>query len=135
MKNTPFSILACACLVLAAFLCGMYLGRNMTGGSIQISALASQSATQTEKPVASAVPGTSIPTSSASSQSNGKININTADLATLMTLKGIGEVYAQRIIDYRTANGPFGSIDELMKVEGIGAKRFEDIKNSITTGG
>ncbi len=132
MKNTPFSILACVCLILAAFLSGMYLGRNMTGGSIQISALA----TQTENPDTSATADTSVPSSSsASSQNNGKVNINTADLSTLMTLKGIGEVYAQRIIDYRTAHGPFTSIDELMKVEGIGTKRFDDIKNSITTGG
>ena len=132
MKNTPFSILACVCLILAAFLSGMYLGRNMTGGSIQISALA----TQTENPDTSATADTSVPSSSsASSQNNGKVNINTADLSALMTLKGIGEVYAQRIIDYRTAHGPFTSIDELMKVEGIGTKRFDDIKNSITTGG
>ena len=132
MKNTPFSILACVCLILAAFLSGMYLGRNMTGGNIQISALT----TQTENPDTSATADTSVPSSSsASSQNNGKVNINTADLSTLMTLKGIGEVYAQRIIDYRTAHGPFTSIDELMKVEGIGTKRFDDIKNSITTGG
>ena len=132
MKNTPFSILACVCLVLAAFLSGLYLGRNMTGGNIQISALT----TQAEITDTSAVPNTSVlSSSSAPSQNNGKVNINTADLSALMTLKGIGEVYAQRIIDYRTTNGPFASIDELMKVEGIGTKRFEDIKNSITTGG
>lgn len=131
MKNTPFSILACACLVLAAFLSGMFLGRNMTGGSIQISALTTQSGLQAD------IPNTNQTANSApsTSQGNGKVNINTADLNELMTLKGIGEVYAQNIIDYRTENGPFTSIDEIMKVEGIGAKRYEDIKNSITTGG
>ena len=129
MKNTPFSILACACLVLAAFLGGMYVGRNMTGGNIQISALSTQST------ISADVPNTSQTSNSASStsQGNDKININTADLYELMTLKGIGEVYAQNIIDYRTTNGPFASIDELMNVDGIGIKRFEDIKNSITT--
>ena len=129
MKNTPFSILACACLVLAAFLGGMYVGRNMTGGNIQISALSTQST------ISADVPNTSQTSNSApsTSQGNDKININTADLYELMTLKGIGEVYAQNIIDYRTTNGPFASIDELMNVDGIGIKRFEDIKNSITT--
>lgn len=129
MKNTPFSILACACLVLAAFLGGMYVGRNMTGGNIQISALSTQST------ISGDVPNTSqtLNSTPSTSQGNNKININTADLYELMTLKGIGEVYAQNIIDYRTTNGPFASIDELMNVDGIGIKRFEDIKNSITT--
>lgn len=131
MKNTPLSILACACLVLAAFLCGMYMGRNMTGGSIQISALSTQST------ISADIPNTSQTSNSAPSTSQGKdkVNINTADLYELMTLKGIGEIYAQNIIDYRTTNGPFASIEDIMKVEGIGTKRFEDIKNSITTGG
>jgi competence protein ComEA len=52
-----------------------------------------------------------------------------------MTLPGIGEVYAQRIIDYRTANGPFKDVTEIKNVEGIGEKRYEQIKYLITTGG
>lgn len=63
--------------------------------------------------------------------SEGKININTATKDNLMSLPGIGEVYAQRIIDYR--NGKlFSSIEEIKEVQGIGDKIFEKIKDSIT---
>ena len=61
-----------------------------------------------------------------------KININTAELWLLEALPGIGETLALRIIDYRTSNGHFQEIDELMSVEGIGPKLFEQIKDEIT---
>jgi competence protein ComEA len=61
-----------------------------------------------------------------------KININTAELWLLEALPGIGETLAQRIIDYRTSNGHFQEIDELMMVEGMGPKVFEQIKDKIT---
>lgn len=61
-----------------------------------------------------------------------KININTAEAWLLEALSGIGEILAQRIIDYRTLNGNFREIDELMMVEGIGIKLFEQIKDKIT---
>ena len=127
MKNTPISILACVCLILAAFLFGLYLGRNISGTEIQTSVITPQT-------TSSSVPS-SQSTSSAATQTSGKININTADLYTLMTLPGIGETYAQRIVDYRTANGPFKNIEDIKNVEGIGEKRYESIKNLITTGG
>lgn len=133
MKNTPVSILAWICIILAAFLAGMFVGRNLTGGSIQTSVLATSSATE-----GSATESTSpsLPaTGSTSASQSGKININTADLYTLMSLPGIGETYAQRIIDYRNANGPFKDIKELMNVTGIGEKRYNAIKDLITTGG
>lgn len=62
------------------------------------------------------------------------VNVNTADLATLRTLPGIGQVKAQAIIDYREANGPFGSIDELDDVPGIGPATLERIRPLVTLG-
>lgn len=61
-----------------------------------------------------------------------KININTATLAELDTLPGIGPAIAQRIIDYRTQNGDFKTIEEIKKVRGIGDALFNQIKDLIT---
>jgi competence protein ComEA len=62
----------------------------------------------------------------------GLVNINTADLATLETLNGIGPSKAQAIIDYRTQNGPFAAIGDIMNVSGIGTVTFNNIKDFIT---
>ncbi|MGI6405358.1 MAG: ComEA family DNA-binding protein [Syntrophaceticus sp.] len=64
-------------------------------------------------------------------QLGGKININTASVAELDTLPGIGPAIAQRIIDYRTTHGPFRSSEDLLKVSGIGEKRYEQLKDLI----
>lgn len=60
-----------------------------------------------------------------------KININTASKEELITLPGIGEILARRIIDYRNTYGPFKSIEEIMKVKGIGEGTFNKIKDKI----
>ena len=60
------------------------------------------------------------------------VNINTADVEQLATLKGIGPAMAQRIIDYREQNGKFKTIDELKNVRGIGQKKFDALKDKIT---
>ncbi|KKP89074.1 MAG: comEA protein [Berkelbacteria bacterium GW2011_GWA2_35_9] len=76
-------------------------------------------------------------TSSKSAQNNsaastGLININSASLSQLDSLSGIGPIYAQRIIDYRFANGGFKSIEDIKNVKGIGDKTFEKFKSNIT---
>lgn len=60
-----------------------------------------------------------------------KVNINTADKETLMTVQGIGSTIAQAIIDYREQNGQFTFLEQLLEVTGIGNATFEKIKNYI----
>ena len=61
-----------------------------------------------------------------------KLNINQATLAELMTLPGIGQVTAQKIIDFRTTQGFFMKLEDLTLVSGIGAQTFEKLKRYIT---
>ncbi len=59
------------------------------------------------------------------------ININTADESELSKLPGIGLNYAKNIIEYRKINGKFKKIEDVLKVKGIGKKKFEKIKDFI----
>jgi len=60
------------------------------------------------------------------------VNLNIASAPELETLPGIGEVIAQRIVDHRTANGPFASVDQLLDVSGIGDAILESIRELVT---
>ena len=59
------------------------------------------------------------------------VNINVDSVEKLSRLPGVGEVLAQRIIDYREAHGPFASVEELLQVEGIGEGKLEAIRSEI----
>ena len=63
----------------------------------------------------------------------GKVNINTATVEEIKTLKGVGEKKAEAIIEYRKKNGSFKTKEDLMKVRGIGKKLFESFQERIVT--
>lgn len=70
-------------------------------------------------------------TRTAGAASVEKVNINTASVKELQKLDGIGRGVAQRIVEYREANGPFKRGEDLRKVEGVGAATFERNRERI----
>ncbi len=73
--------------------------------------------------------------STAAASPSGVVNINTADVAQLSLLPRVGEKAAQRIVDYRTAHGPFQKATDLMQVKGFGSKSFERLSTYIVLEG
>jgi len=67
-------------------------------------------------------------------QAGGLINVNTASLAELQTLPGVGPVLAENIIEFRESHGNFSSIDELMNVARIGPATLDRLRDFVTVG-
>ncbi len=61
-----------------------------------------------------------------------RLDLNTADIVALETLPGIGSEMARRIVDYRTAHGPFRNVDQLDEISGIGAETLAELRNLVT---
>lgn len=113
-------------LITAAFFCimlGMFIGRNSSSNYIKLASSNNMSAESSES------------ISETYSKEKGKVNINTADAAHLSLLPGVGEVIAQRIIDYRSEHGNYSSLEDLLFVEGIGEKKLQKILPYISLGG
>ena len=128
MKNARMPLLALT-FAFAAFLFGLFIGRNQNPAPVQIQAL----------PDATVAPA---PTEDAATQPEETapseplvVNINTATSEQLQSLPHIGPVIAERIIAYRNTNGSFGSVTDLLNVSGIGEKILESILDFVTTGG
>lgn len=67
-------------------------------------------------------------------QANEKINLNTATIDQLVTIKGIGQKTAAYIVQFREDVGNYKKVDDLIMVKGIGAKKLEKIRDSLTIG-
>lgn len=134
-------LLCCAGFLL--FGLGLYFGRT-TGGTVLYQRPAAASSVAAEAPEAPEAPEEpetpEAPEEPAAPEETetepegmaSRVNLNTADAAALESLPGIGPALAQRIIDYRTANGPFQTTAEIQDVRGIGAGIYAEIKDSIT---
>ena len=144
MKKPGLHPLILMTVLFAVFTCGFFLGRNYNHSEVQF--LSVRAAAPAEEPpetefldtgmaAQSLISGEHTPTEVPGMddlQPLELININTATAAQLETLPGIGAVIAQRIVDYRNANGPFPSVTALLNVEGIGEKRLSAIIQLIT---
>lgn len=129
MRKPRISWLVVITILFAVFTLGFFLGRNQKGHDIIVSVPPAFLTVPTEEPTQNAeiteeTMGITFP-----------ISINQAGKEEFMALPGIGEVLAERIIDYRQEHGSFSSAEELLNVEGIGKKRLEEILEFITIGG
>ena len=83
---------------------------------------------------ASAAPVAAAPAAApkASASEARPIDLNTADSAALETIPGIGKSLSQRILKFREKNGPFQSVDDLLKVQGVGEKSIQKLRPYLT---
>ena len=123
MKNARIQPLILITCIFAAFVVGLFMGRNSERAPVQIQPIPTVSAAV--KATATDPAPTEFST----------VNINTATSEQLQTLPDIGPVLADRIIAYRTEHGGFRSVGELTNVPGIGEKTLETIWDLVTLGG
>ena len=143
MKKRTASLFLIACTFLLGITAGFFIGRNVHSDPVCVSAAPETTAVPTQTVPAETVLE-SDPTEESSreteqtepqSVSAFPVNINTASLSELDTIPGIGPVLAQRILDFRTENGPFQSPEDLLNIKGIGTKTLEKLRDYIVIGG
>lgn len=126
MKNKLLTILPVLTVLFAGLTLGVFIGRNSPKGSVSVTAMTS--------PQRNTIFSADMDPETTES-ADFPIDINSADKDTLASLPGIGEVLAQRVVDYRRIHGDFSTVEQLTYVEGIGEGKMEAILDLITIGG
>lgn len=124
MKNARISLLIVLTCVFAAFMLGLFAGRNFNKMPVTVRSL----------PAVTEAPAEIQPENTAPTEPK-IIDLNTATSEQLQTLPGIGPVLAERILVYRQEIGTFTSVGQLMNVSGIGDKKLEELWDYVTVGG
>ena len=128
MRKQQYSLLALITLLFVGFTAGYFLGNSQKKSQLTVSV--SKEITAPPQEMEYQLAGSVTPDTP-----RFPVSINHASKEELSALPGIGDVLAQRILDYRAAHGYFRSVEELLNVEGIGKKRLEEILDLIVIGG
>ena len=123
MKKSVTTIMIAMTTVALVFIIGIFVGQR-TGASVPISNVSHLIPTEFVLPE----------NFDSNLVTDGKVNINKADLATLVLLPGIGDKTGRKILAYRDEHGPFRHIDELLEIEDFGETRLNNIAKYITVG-
>ena len=125
-------LIPAAAVAALVFSLGFFLGRRTVPYEVSID-VERHAAQVLEIPAAAEEAPASAPITDAPEE-NVSVNINTATKEELMTLPGIGEVLAGRIIEYRETYGRFVTAEQLMDVSGIGEQRYAELADLVTVG-
>ena len=126
----PVNILVALTCVFAAFLGGFHIGRRLNRSPVYIyQTLPEVEPDPTPEEEASAEETVE---ETEPEKALFPMNVNTATAEELVELPGIGPALAQRVVDYRTANGEFKAVEELVKVNGIGDSRMKELLPLVT---
>ena len=135
MKVKRIQWLVVATVAFTVFIFGLFAFRNLNRTPVKTYVVRNDTSQRDGVLIPDAAPTEPAATTTEAITAPKLINLNTATSEQLQTLPGIGPALAQRIIDYRIANGPFANIGAVMNVNGIGEKRVETIWDLVTVEG